>query len=209
MPDEHSRTNPLVALPWIVRLRYAMAVGQWLTCLAASRPPGIGLPFGWLAISPALVALSNLWLARGVGKDVGAASGSTLIDCGFVPDTFCLTATLLLSGGPSNPFSLLYLVHNTLATSSLTRRQTWALAPWHAFALGCCFGIPHRLKRWRCIRMAVAPPCTWSEYGPRSRLPPPSSPCSQDGSPSNSVSGNRFSCRCERNWPRKNGWPHW
>jgi len=55
----------------------------------------------------------------------------------FVLDTFCLTATLLLSGGPSNPFSLLYLVHITLAAAILTQRQTWALG-----ALACvCFGV--------------------------------------------------------------------
>ena len=137
MPVDYSRTNPLVALPWIVRLRYSMAVGQWLTCLAASSLLGIGLPLGWLAIPPALVAISNLWLARHVGKDLRAASGSTLIGGVFVLDTFCLTATLLLSGGPNNPFSLLYLVHITLAASILTQRQTWALG-----ALACvCFGV--------------------------------------------------------------------
>jgi two-component system sensor histidine kinase RegB len=137
MPVDFSRTNPLVALPWIVRLRYSIAVGQWLTCLAVSILLGIGLPLGWLAIPPALVAFSNLWLAGRVGKDLRAASGSTLIGWVFVLDTFCLTATLLLSGGPNNPFSLLYLVHITLAASILTQRQTWALG-----ALACvCFGV--------------------------------------------------------------------
>lgn len=136
MAVDHSRTNPLVALPWIVRLRYFMAVGQWLICLVAERLLGIGLPLGWLVIPAATVALSNLWLSRRVGKDLQSASGSTLIGCVFVLDTVCLTVTLLLSGGPNNPFSLLYLVHITLSASILTQRQTWALG-----ALACvCFG---------------------------------------------------------------------
>jgi two-component system sensor histidine kinase RegB len=39
----------------------------------------------------------------------------------------CLTGLLMLSGGPSNPFTLLYLVHITLAATILTKRQTWLL----------------------------------------------------------------------------------
>jgi two-component system sensor histidine kinase RegB len=137
MAGDYSRTNPLVALPWIVRLRYCMAAGQWLTCLVAERLLGIGLPLGWLAVPAAAVALSNLWLAKRVGHDLRSASGSTLIGWVFVLDTVCLTATLLLSGGPNNPFSLLFLVHITLSASILTQRQTWALG-----ALACvCFGI--------------------------------------------------------------------
>jgi two-component system sensor histidine kinase RegB len=114
-----------------------MAAGQWLTCLVAERLLRIGLPLGWLAIPPAAVALSNLWLAWRIGKDLRSPSGSTLIGWGFVLDTVCLTATLLLSGGPNNPFSLLYLVHITLSAAILTQRQTWALG-----ALAClCFGV--------------------------------------------------------------------
>jgi two-component system sensor histidine kinase RegB len=137
MTSSYSRITPLIALPWIVRLRYLMAIGQWLSCLAASRLLGIGLPLGWLAIPPAFMALSNIWLARRGASDRRAVGGSTLIVGVFVLDTFCLTATLLLSGGPNNPFSLLYLVHITLAASILTQRQTWALG-----ALAClCFGV--------------------------------------------------------------------
>ncbi|MEZ5400155.1 MAG: ATP-binding protein [Bryobacteraceae bacterium] len=133
---DSSRADPRIALPWIVRLRYAMAAGQAITCFAADQMVGIDLPLRWLLIPPALVALSNPWLSRhaeaGAGRD-----HSTLIGWVFVLDTLCLTATLMLAGGPNNPFSLLYLVHITLAATILNQRQTWALG-----ALACvCFGL--------------------------------------------------------------------
>ena len=137
MATDYSRTDPRVALPWIVRLRYSMAGGQLLSCFVVESFLGLGLPLPWLALPPAAVALSNLWLARQTEKDLRAPGGSTLIGWVFVLDTLCLTATLLLSGGPNNPFSLLYLVHITLAASILNQRQTWALG-----ALACiCFGL--------------------------------------------------------------------
>ncbi|MBL8214803.1 MAG: HAMP domain-containing histidine kinase [Bryobacterales bacterium] len=131
-----SRTDPRIALPWIVRLRYAMAAGQAFTCLGVGLFLGIPLPLPWLLIPPALVALSNVWLATRARPASGSAPEFTVIWI-FVLDTLCLTAALLLSGGPNNPFSLLYLVHITLAATILTQRQTWALG-----ALACvCFGL--------------------------------------------------------------------
>lgn len=137
MPTGPSRTDPRIARPWIVRLRYAVAAGQWLACVLVDRLIGIPLPLGWLFLPPAVVALSNFWLSRRSEGEAGVARESTVIGWIFVLDTLCLTAVLMLSGGPSNPFSLLYLVHITLSASILTRRQTWALG-----ALACvCFGL--------------------------------------------------------------------
>jgi two-component system, sensor histidine kinase RegB len=132
-----SRTDPRIALPWIVRLRYAMAAGQAVTCVLVDRILGIDLPLGWLMLPPALVAFSNLWLARRAERVAGAERESAVIGWIFVLDTLCLTAALMLAGGPNNPFSLLYLVHITLAAAILNQRQTWALG-----ALACvCFGL--------------------------------------------------------------------
>jgi two-component system sensor histidine kinase RegB len=132
-----SRTDPRIALPWIVRLRYAVAAGQFTTCLFVDLGLGIPLPLGWLMAPPLVMALSNLWLSGHNEKAGGAERHSTVIGWIFVIDTLCLTAVLMLSGGPNNPFSLLYLVHITLAASLLTQRQTWGLG-----ALAClCFGL--------------------------------------------------------------------
>jgi two-component system sensor histidine kinase RegB len=99
------------------------------TAILADRLLGIDLPLGWIAIPPLLVVFSNLWLGWWHSRSPrpGGFTESTVISWIFVLDTFCLTAVLMLSGGPTNPFSLLYLVHITLAAMILTQRQTWML----------------------------------------------------------------------------------
>jgi two-component system, sensor histidine kinase RegB len=124
-----SKAAPGIALPWIIRLRYAIAAGQMLTAILVDRLLKIELPLGWMAVPPALVALSNIWLAKRSASfsRPDRLGESTLIGCVFGLDVLCLTAVLMLGGGPYNPFTLLYLVHITLAAAILTRRQTWGL----------------------------------------------------------------------------------
>ena len=45
----------------------------------------------------------------------------------------------MLSGGPTNPFSLLYLVHITLSAIILTKRWTWALGALSTVCFGLLF----------------------------------------------------------------------
>jgi two-component system sensor histidine kinase RegB len=61
----------------------------------------------------------------------------------FVLDTLCLTFLLMLAGGPTNPFSLLYLVHITLSAIILTKRWTWVLGALSTL----CFGLLFRVYR--------------------------------------------------------------
>jgi two-component system sensor histidine kinase RegB len=123
---------PRVALPWVIRLRYAMAAGQILTVLFVNLILDIDLPLRWIVIAPCLVLLSNLWLSRRAGS-----AESSLIAWMFVLDTLSLTAVLLLTGGPTNPFTLLYLVHITLSATILNQRQTWAIG----VLASLCFGL--------------------------------------------------------------------
>lgn len=117
---------PRIALPWIVRLRYAMVAAQLATMVLSAQLFWIELPWRWIIIPPALVVASNLWLG-GWQRRPQRMNDSTVIGAMFVLDTLCLTAILMLSGGATNPFSLLYLVHITLAATILTQRQTWGL----------------------------------------------------------------------------------
>jgi two-component system sensor histidine kinase RegB len=129
MSPRRPNAAPEIALPWIVRLRYGMACGQLAIAIFANRFPGIDIPLGWFAAGPALVAASNVWLARrahAVGKI-------------FVLDIAILTYLLLLSGGPTNPFTLIYLVHITLAATILTKSQTWTLGALSTFCFGLLF----------------------------------------------------------------------
>ncbi len=119
---------PRIALPWIVRLRYALAIGEIATILAVDMLLGIDLPLQWILLLPGLTLLSNAWLARWSAQSEPERVGaSRVLGRMFVLDTLCLTAALMLSGGPNNPFSLLYLVSITLSATILTKRQTWGL----------------------------------------------------------------------------------
>ena len=133
--------SPLV-FPWIVRLRYAMAAGQWITAASVSWFLRLDLPLFWISIPPALVAISNLWLTRLAEGGRDRAQGQSIsgvIGWVFVLDTVCLTAVLMLSGGPNNPFSLLYLVNITLSATILTQRQTWGLGILSSLCFGSLF----------------------------------------------------------------------
>jgi len=124
---DRSNAIPRIAMPWIIRLRYAMVLGQIVTVAFTNWLLRIDLPIRWMVIPPLLIGISNVWLEKRESRTPAHASESTLIYWLFVLDTLCLTAILMLSGGPTNPFSLLYLVHITLAATIMTRRQTWGL----------------------------------------------------------------------------------
>jgi len=134
---------PQIALPWIVRLRYGMAIGQIVTALFVRFALSVDIPLGAIAIAPALVGASNLWLAARVRHPElpRRIATSTLVAWAFVLDTLCLTFLLMLSGGPTNPFSLLYLVHITLSAIILTKRWTWLLGALSTLCFGLLFWI--------------------------------------------------------------------
>jgi two-component system sensor histidine kinase RegB len=136
---------PRIALPWIVRLRYGLALGQAATILAVDYFLGVDLPLEWILIFPALTLASNLWLS-GWNAAEGGNTSSVLAGI-FVLDTLCLTGILMLSGGPNNPFSLLYLVAITLSATILSKRQTWALGGLATVCFGSLFWIYWPIER--------------------------------------------------------------
>lgn len=62
-----------------------------------------------------------------------------LIAALFCLDILCLTAILMLTGGASNPFSLLYLVQITLSATILSKRWTWFLGLLSILCFGALF----------------------------------------------------------------------
>lgn len=136
---------PQIALPWIVRLRYGMVLGQIATAVFARYVLDVDVPLGAIMVAPALVGVSNLLLAARIAEpDVSRrVATSALVAWAFVLDAVCLTYLLMLSGGPTNPFSLLYLVHITLSAIILTKRWTWVLGGLSTL----CFGLLFRIYR--------------------------------------------------------------
>jgi two-component system sensor histidine kinase RegB len=115
---------PAVTLAWLVRLRWGAVLAQAVTVLVASLALGRDLPSAALALLVGITAASNvalrLWL-RTMARVRTRVIGGVLL-----ADTALLTALLYFSGGPSNPFSVLYLVYVTLA--ALTLGAGWAAA---------------------------------------------------------------------------------
>ncbi|MFP2929393.1 ATP-binding protein [Pyxidicoccus sp. 3LG] len=119
-------SSSAIALGWLVRLRWHAAAGQALTVLVATRGFGLDLPVVPLLALVATTTVSNLvlalWLRRAPTVRPGLLGGVLSFD------VLLLTGLLALSGGPANPFSVLYLVHVTLAALVLGPRWTVSIA---------------------------------------------------------------------------------
>ena len=91
--------------------------------LAAHYVFGVQLPILWLTLPVALAAVGNPLLER----FTGAVRDRHALGILLTLDTLCLTALLALTGGPANPFTLLYLVQITLSAVILSKEWTWAI----------------------------------------------------------------------------------
>ncbi len=118
--------EPSVSRPWLVRLRWLFFAGQ-IAVLTISRVTGAdpGHHRGVLIAAVAAYGLSNLALFRFWGS---RAQPARLMGAVLLLDGVLLTIMLAASGGSSNPFSVLYLVHITLAALVLGARWTFAVS---------------------------------------------------------------------------------
>jgi two-component system sensor histidine kinase RegB len=115
-----------VSPPWLARLRWGTVGGQLLTVFLGRLAMGSELRLREVLPLVAVTVATNLALVHAVrsGRTVAPAMCGALL----VLDTVVLTALLHLTGGPSNPFSVLYLVQITLAAVVLGARWTTGLA---------------------------------------------------------------------------------
>lgn len=122
--DSASLDTQVISLRWVLRLRWSAIFGQGLTAVAVQRLLGISLPLGTLGAILGLATATNLiaFLAsRRQPPREGWVAGL------MVFDVMALTALLYFTGGPTNPFSFLYLVPIALATLVLRPAWTWSL----------------------------------------------------------------------------------
>jgi two-component system sensor histidine kinase RegB len=113
-------------LPWLVRMRWAAVAGQLLTVAVARWGLGLEIQLGWLLAIVAFTAASNALLAASLDRLAGRAS--EVAAAVIALDVVLLTALLGLSGGAANPFSVLYLVHVSLAALLFGFRWSLAIA---------------------------------------------------------------------------------
>ena len=126
-----------IGLAWLVRLRWAFAIAELLVGATAQL---LGLPLAPLIVAAAasLTIATNALLARAVRRG-GASATSSLLAPALVLDGILLTVTLRASGGASNPFSVLYIVHVALAALLLDRRATLLVAGATCLGFGALF----------------------------------------------------------------------
>lgn len=138
VPDLRSAGDraPDLARPWVVRMRYGMLAAQLALLVFLAAGLRMDLPLGWLAAPLAVTFISNLFLRR---QFLHSRNPRALLGQLFCLDTICLTVVLGLTGGPMNPFSLLYLVQIMLSAMILSKTWTWALGLLSTFSFGLLF----------------------------------------------------------------------
>ena len=121
-----------ISLEWLIRLRWGAVVGQASDGRRRPRAPR-GRAAARAAPRPRRDPGRQQRAPRG---DPGAGSPRRRGLCGaaLTLDTLLLSGLLHATGGPYNPFGVLYLVHITLAAVVLGARWTWFLA---ALSVGC------------------------------------------------------------------------
>jgi len=102
-------------------MRWGALAIQAAAILVASNGLGVELPAISMWSLVAIGALSNLWLAS--RKDRAGHLGAFL-----VLDVALLTGLLYLSGGPTNPFSIIYVVYIAMSAVMLAPKWTWTIA---------------------------------------------------------------------------------
>ena len=110
-------------LTWLIRLRWSALVGQMILLVIAHKVFHLSLPVLSIWCIIIFIAVTNLRLQfysiyskRFQKRLIG---GTLILDIGI------LTALLYLSGGPTNPFSIVYLVHVAIAALLLGSTWTW------------------------------------------------------------------------------------
>jgi two-component system sensor histidine kinase RegB len=137
LPARHDPTpatvadRPEVGLPFLVRLRWGAAALE-LVAVAVAEAVGVSLPLVPILPCVALTLVTNALVVRRMRH--GLVASPTL--CGLVLslDVLLFTVVLAASGGPWNPFSIIYLVYIALAALVLSATWTWVLA---GFAIAC------------------------------------------------------------------------
>jgi two-component system sensor histidine kinase RegB len=146
--EEPAQREPQVLrnLSWLVKLRWVAVVGQALAI-------GVGVAFVGLPHSTAwwmgLIVLTNALLNGVVGLRLRSATRASpwMLTSLLAVDLVLLTGLLALSGGPSNPFSVLYLVNVALGAVVLRARDAWVLVALSTLSFAALFASldPHAM----------------------------------------------------------------
>ena len=121
-------------LPWLVRLRWTTACVEAVVVAIVVLLPSIDLPLDhlvWIVGAEALInAAVAVQLSRGAPIPIPAAAAALALD------VVLLTGLLELTGGPFNPFSVIYAVQIALAAVTLGAAAGWVVGGFAIAAYG-------------------------------------------------------------------------
>ncbi|WP_252851133.1 ATP-binding protein [Aeoliella straminimaris] len=125
-------TRLAVNAPWLVKLRWVAVVGQLATILFVQFGLDVPLPLVPLVAALAVTAATNAALDRWVRQAVRQRvvtprKASGVIAAVMLLDLVALTVMLYVTGGPTNPFVVFYVVNLALAGVLLEPHLAWVL----------------------------------------------------------------------------------
>jgi two-component system sensor histidine kinase RegB len=118
-------STPAITLRWLLRMRWGAVLGQTLTILGTLLLFRLPLPLASLFAIILATAASNVVLQKWMQSARSVSPRSVTAVLAF--DTLSLAALLYFTGGPSNPFSVLFLVQITIAALVLGTGTTAAI----------------------------------------------------------------------------------
>lgn len=131
-----ARDTEASGLEWLVRVRWITILSQATLLLGALALLGPKLDYEVIGALIALLALSNAALPRLRFEPDRVAAAAMLLD------TALFTVMLHLTGSESNPLSVLYLVHVTLAAVALRTPYAWTVTAATIVSYGALFLSP-------------------------------------------------------------------
>jgi len=119
------RSDVIVVLTWLSRLRWFALAGQLAAALIAGWWLDLSLPWAWLMLIISLTALTNMVLVVYLRRS--NTLPAILVPGLLLLDVLLLTALLGATGGPHNPFCQLYVIHVAMAVVAGPARWTWGI----------------------------------------------------------------------------------
>lgn len=127
----------LINLAWLLRLRWVSMAAQTATIVAVMQVSSLALPWRPLGFILGIQLVSNVFCL--LWARAARQISEWMLALLMAMDLALLTWLFHVTGGPMNPFSVLYLVPIALAAVVLKPRWTWALVIWSFAGFGSLF----------------------------------------------------------------------
>ncbi len=116
----------VAALPWLIRLRVVTALLDLVIVITAMVLPHADFPLRHAVVVVALAGLANAAIAVGLARH--RSIPPTAVVAALLLDVVLLTELLDLTGGPFNPFAVIFAAHVALAAVTAGRGASWLVA---------------------------------------------------------------------------------